>query len=220
VLVDDLVTRGVDEPYRLFTSRSEYRLIIRQDNALRRMLPVALAYGLLSDDECAIAHARLSAEDRALSIATTTSVRPDQVNAWLAERGTAALAHAIPASELAKRNEVSLAEILSRCAVGADLSIDALTSADLEIKYAGYFARERNAASRLRQMGEFALAANLPYETFRSLSTESRQKLAALRPASLAQAARVPGVSPSDLQNLVIEVERRRRSVTLSAPLA
>jgi tRNA uridine 5-carboxymethylaminomethyl modification enzyme len=184
------------------------------------MLPVALSHGLLRDDERAIADARLSAEDRALSTATTTSVRPDQVNAWLAERGTTALAHALPAAELAKRNEVSLAEIFSRCAVGADLSIDALTSADLEIKYAGYFARERNAASRLRQMGEFALAADLPYETFRSLSTESRQKLAALRPASLAQAARVPGVSPADLQNLVIEVERRRRSVTLSAPLA
>lgn len=220
VLVDDLVTRGVDEPYRLFTSRSEYRLIIRQDNALRRMVPMALGLGLLTSDERAIAEARVSAEDQALSIATTTSVRPEQVNAWLTERGTAVLAHAVPAAELAKRNEVTLAEIFSRCAVGADLPIDALTSADLELKYAGYFARERNAASRLRQMGEFALAKNLPYETFRSLSTESRQKLAALRPASLAQAARVPGVSPSDLQNLVIEVERRRRSVKLSAPIA
>jgi tRNA uridine 5-carboxymethylaminomethyl modification enzyme len=220
VLVDDLVTRGVDEPYRLFTSRSEFRLTIRQDNALRRLLPVALAHDLLRDDERALAEARIAAEDRALSLATTTSVRPDQVNAWLAERGTAVLAHAIPASELAKRNEVTLAEILSRCAVGADLPREALTSVDLELKYAGYFARERNATNRIRQMGEFSLAANLPYETFRSLSTESRQKLAALRPASLAQAARVPGVSPSDLQNLVIEVERQRRSVTANAPLA
>ena len=221
VLTDDLVTRGVDEPYRLFTSRSEYRLILRQDNALRRMLPVALAHDLLSDGERAIADAKLAAEDRALATASATSVRPDQVNAWLVSRGSAPLAHAVPAAELAKRNEVSLADVFAWCAVGGDLPLDALTSADLEIKYAGYFARERNAANRLRQMGEFELSSDLPYSTFRSLSTESRQKLAALRPTSLAQAARVPGVSPADLQNLVIEVERlRRRGVALSAPLA
>jgi tRNA uridine 5-carboxymethylaminomethyl modification enzyme len=211
----------VDEPYRLFTSRSEYRLILRQDNALRRMLPVALAHNLLRDVERVIADAKLAAEDRALSTALTTSVRPEQVNTWLVARGTAPLAHAVPAAELVRRNEVSLADVFAWCALGEDLSLDALTSADLEIKYAGYFARERNAAHRLRQMGEFELASDLPYAAFRSLSTESRQKLAALRPASLAQAARMPGVSPADLQNLVIEVERlRRRGAVLSVPFA
>ena len=91
------------------------------------------------------------------------------------------------------------------------LTRDALTAADLEIKYAGYFERERAAADRLREMGGMSLSPDLPYETFRSLSVESRQKLGALRPSSLAQAAGVPGVSPSDLQNLVVEIERLRR---------
>lgn len=211
VLVDDLVTRGVDEPYRLFTSRAEYRLTLRQDNALRRLMPTALAANLWSSDERACADARIASEREALALAGATSVRPESVNEFLAARGTARLAHAVPAIELAKRNEITLAEILNACDVGSHLTRDALTSADLEIKYAGYFARERFAADRLREMGTLPLAADLPYETFRSLSVESRQKLSTLRPSTLAQAAGVPGVSPSDLQNLVVEIERLRR---------
>ena len=97
------------------------------------------------------------------------------------------------------------------CGVGAELPGDAVVTADLELKYAGYFARERVAIDRMKLMSELSLSAELPYDTFRSLSLESRQKLAAARPPSLADAARISGVSPSDLQNLVIEVERLRR---------
>jgi tRNA uridine 5-carboxymethylaminomethyl modification enzyme len=211
VLVDDLVTRGVDEPYRLFTSRAEYRLTIRQDNALRRLMPTAIAQGLWTDRERARADARVAEEDEALALAAATSAKPARVNALLAERGTAALPHAQPLADLAKRTELSLGDLFVACEVGAHLSRDAIMSADLELKYAGYFARERAAADRIRAMGAFALAPDVPYETFRSLSLESRQKLAAVRPGTLAQAAGVPGVSPSDLQNLIVEIERLRR---------
>jgi tRNA uridine 5-carboxymethylaminomethyl modification enzyme len=95
--------------------------------------------------------------------------------------------------------------------LGTGIDDEALVTADLEIKYAGYFERERVQADRMRRMGDFALDADLEYEEMRSLSFEARQKLANLRPRSLAQASRIPGVSPSDLQNLVIEIERRRR---------
>jgi tRNA uridine 5-carboxymethylaminomethyl modification enzyme len=217
VLLDDLVTRGVDEPYRLFTSRAEYRLTLRQDNALRRLAPIALSSDLYRSDERATAEARLAADDTALALAATTSVRPDVVNEWLVAIGTTPLEHAVPAAELAKRNPVSLTALFARCGVGAELPREALVAADLEIKYAGYFARERAAVDRMKLMGDFPLASDLPYDAFRSLSTESRQKLAAVRPTTLAQAAHISGVSPSDLQNLVIEIERFRRRESAAA---
>jgi tRNA uridine 5-carboxymethylaminomethyl modification enzyme len=214
VLVDDLVTRGVDEPYRLFTSRSEYRLTLRQDNALRRMSEIAFTHGLLTGDERGLAERRLVAEDDALALAAATSVRPDVVNEWLVSVGSRPLEHAVRAVELAKRNEVTLAEVFARCGVGGELPEEALVSADLELKYAGYFVRERAAVERMRVMGSFELAADLPYSAFNSLSSESRQKLSSVRPSTLAQASRIPGVSPSDLQNLMVEIARVRSKRT------
>ena len=210
VLADDLTTRGVDEPYRLFTSRSEFRLTIRQDNALRRLAAVARDLGAFSDDEARIIDRRLEAEDRARDLAERTSVKPEQVEAILAAAGSAPLAHAVKMIDLARRQHVALSDLLGATGLDVDLPRDAVISADLEIKYAGYFERERAQVERMKQMGGFMLAADLPYADMRSLSSEARQKLAALQPRTLSQASRVPGVSPSDLQNLVIEVERRR----------
>ncbi len=211
VLVDDLVSRGVDEPYRLFTSRSEFRLTVRQDNALSRLAPIAIELGLFSDGELALVRRRDDDEVHALRIAQATSVRPDAVNALLHEAKTTGITAPARISELARRPAVGLRHLFAAAGVAENICNDAITTVELELKYAGYFARERAQAERLRQMGAFALACNLPYETFRSLSSEARQKLAVRRPATLAQAGSIPGVSPSDLQNLVIEVERLRR---------
>ncbi len=210
VLIDDLVTRGVDEPYRLFTSRSEFRLTVRQDNALGRLAPVALALGLYDERESEAAERRLAAEDEALALAEQTAVRPEQVDALLAGAGTTALAHPVRIIELARRQGVALDALFAAAGIGADLPRDAVVSTDLEIKYAGYFAREREQADRVKRMGACTLDADLPYAAMTSLTIEARQKLAAIRPATLAQASGISGVSPSDLQNLLIEIERRR----------
>jgi tRNA uridine 5-carboxymethylaminomethyl modification enzyme len=210
VLVDDLVTRGVDEPYRLFTSRSEFRLTVRQDNALRRLAPTAMALGMLNDAESAMVEHRLSAEARARDLAERTSVRPEAVNDLLAAAGSAPIPHAVKIVELARRQDVALRTLLDAAKVGADVPDEAAVTTDLEIKYEGYFVRERDQASRLRRMGDFTLDTNTDYDGMRSLSFEARQKLAAVRPLTLAQASRIPGVSPSDLQNLVLEVGKRR----------
>jgi tRNA uridine 5-carboxymethylaminomethyl modification enzyme len=133
----------------------------------------------------------------------------------LASTGGAAgapLEHSVKLIDVARRQGVSLAQLLAATGVGADLDRESVITAELELKYAGYFERERMQADRMRRLGGFALATDLPYDDMRSMSVEAREKLARIRPATLAQASRIPGVSPSDLQNLVIEVEKRRRT--------
>ena len=209
VLIDDLVTRGVDEPYRLFTSRSEFRLTVRQDNALRRLSPRAMALGMLSEREIGAVERRLEDEDRTLALARDTSAEPGVVDPLLRAAGSAPLAHAVRVAELAKRHGVSLDALMRSTGIRGDLSAEAVASAELELKYAGYFERERVQAARLQRMGDFALGADIAYDAMRSLSFEARQKLGMIRPSTLAQAARIPGISPSDLQNLVLEVTKR-----------
>ncbi len=211
VLIDDIVTRGVDEPYRLFTSRSEFRLTVRQDNAIRRLASIGIALGLYTDDERRVIDTRIDDEDRAAHLAAETSVRPEQVLALLERSGSAPLVHAVRILELARRQKISLAELFSTLGVADAPTGEAVITAELEMKYYGYFARERAAAVRLRRMGDVVLAPDLPYAEMTSLSLEARQKLALRCPSSLAMASRLSGISPADLQNLVLEVERWRR---------
>jgi tRNA uridine 5-carboxymethylaminomethyl modification enzyme len=211
VLVDDLVTRGVDEPYRLFTSRSEFRLTVRQDNALRRLGPIGSRVGLFDDRERDVIDRRLASEDTALRLATQTSISPELADPILVAAGSSPLPHAVKIEEVARRHGVTLSSLLEATGVLGDTDCDAVQTAELELKYAGYFAREREQADKLRQLGSLRLEATTPYLEFQSLSVEARQKLAAVAPATMAQAAGIPGVNPVDLQNLIIELEKRRR---------
>ena len=214
VLIDDLVTRGVDEPYRLFTSRSEFRLTVRQDNAVRRLGPIGMRLGIYSEAESGVVASRLEQEDSALRLAETTSISPSAAADILAKAGSSPLPHPVKIIELARRQDVLLSALLEAAGVANGIESEAMVTADLEIKYAGYFERERMQADRMRRMGDFSLDPDLEYSDMQSLSFEARQKLGGLKPISLAQASRIPGVSPSDLQNLVIEVERRKRLAT------
>jgi tRNA uridine 5-carboxymethylaminomethyl modification enzyme len=213
VLVDDLVTRGVDEPYRLFTSRAEFRLLLRQDNALTRLGPVADRLGMLTEVERRELERRLSQERSILQLANDTLVGPAEGNETLARAHSSPIAEPQRIAELVKRPRVSLVSLLQACGLSQEAQeVDAITSVEIQLKYAGYVDREREAARRLTELAEFRLPVGLPYRDMRSLSTEAREKLERIQPQSLAQAGRIPGISPSDLQNLVVEVIRRRRT--------
>jgi tRNA uridine 5-carboxymethylaminomethyl modification enzyme len=213
VLVNDLITRGVDEPYRLFTSRSEFRLTVRQDNALARLAPIANEADLFTDAERDVVASRLTAVRDALALAERTSMTPEVADPVLVAAGSRPLQHAVRAVELTKRQDISLQSLFDAAGVGADLPRDAVIGAELEIKYSGYFDKERSRAARLTAQGTLLLPASLQYDEIRTISIEARQKLARLRPATLAQASAIPGISPADLQNLMWEVRRQTTSI-------
>ena len=217
VLIDDLVTKGVDEPYRLFTSRAEYRLLLRQDNGPSRLGTLARSVGLLTPRQEDALKERLGEEERARAWFAGHVLTPEAAEPALRGRGGGVPAQPRRAQELLRRPGVTAEGLLHAAGEAAgedapDFDPDVLATIEIDVKYEGYVRREVERAQKLRAQADFEIPADAPYNDFETLSLEARQKLSHIRPQNLAQAGRIPGVSPADLQNLVMEVRRLRPS--------
>ena len=209
VLVDDLVTKGVDEPYRLFTSRAEFRLLLRQDNAPGRLGTLARSIGLLTAAQERALDRRLREESRAMAWFRDHAIPPEAANPVLEAARTAPIERPVRARELVRRPAVTARALLAAAEDAPVFCQDVLATVEIDTKYEGYVRRERDRAEKLRAQAEFEIPADAPFSEFATLSYEARQKLNRIRPANLAQASRIPGVSPADLQNLVMELRKR-----------
>lgn len=217
VLIDDLVNKGVDEPYRMFTSRAEHRILLRQDDADMRLTPLGHAIGLADDERLALMESKRQMRDCLLDALRDTTARAnDDTNSWLQSLGTAPLRQGVRLSDLLSRPDVGIADIIGRypeiAAIvdrfPADRRDEIAEAAEILVKYKGYIDRERSVADKLRRLEDMRLRDDLDYMSMQALSTEARQKLQRQRPATIGQASRIPGVSPSDVNILLLLMGR------------
>lgn len=215
VLIDDLVTKGVDEPYRMFTSRAEYRILLRQDNADIRLTPYAKKFGLASEERRKRFREKKENIDKIIGFCNNFSIKADRINAFLERSGSAPLHGGCKAMDLITRPEITLAAIAEEIAplqslistIGQDRE-ETVEAAEIAIKYNGYIARERALADKMQRLEAIKIKGRFNYAKLTQLSTEARQKLAAIDPDTLAQAGRIPGVSPSDISVLLVLLGR------------
>ena len=210
VLIDDLVTKGTEEPYRMFTSRAEYRLLLRQDNADLRLTPKGRDWGMVDDVRWARLQEKVERAASIRSVLDAAPALPAEVNELLESKGTSTLATKGRMAQLLTRPQLELADLMPFLELSDEDLADheALLDAEIEIKYAGYIAKEMEHVGKLSRLEETPLPVNFDYASMKALSMEARQKLAAVRPSTIGQASRVSGVSPADVSVLLVHLGR------------
>jgi|688.fasta_scaffold06870_18 tRNA uridine 5-carboxymethylaminomethyl modification enzyme len=213
VLIDDLITKGTEEPYRMFTSRAEYRILLRQDNADYRLVHKGHELGMISNDQLRLFEEKSSQVSATLKIAKNEGLAPDVINDFLVDRGSSPLSQQVKLSQLVSRPNISIVDLLPyteqlKTAVASQESLDVLEQVEILIKYEGYIQREQDNAEKFHRLESLKIPDDIDYDVFMSLSTEAKQKLKKIRPSTIGQAKRVSGVSPSDIQVLLIYLGR------------
>lgn len=215
VLIDDLVTKGVDEPYRMFTSRAEYRILLRQDDADMRLTERSFELGLASHERYSYFIEKKQQVERILRFCEDFSIKPDLINSALESLGTTPLHQGCKLVDLISRPQVSLSQLAPQIQSLQELLSqipnrreEIIEAAEVRLKYKGYIMRERQIAEKMKRLENIKIRGRFDYSTIHSLSTEARQKLQKIDPENLAQAGRIPGVSPSDINVLLVLLGR------------
>lgn len=216
VLIDDLINKGVDEPYRMFTSRAEYRILLRQDDADMRLTPIGHKIGLADDKRYRLAETKRELRDGIIELARRLTVHPAAVEELLKEVGTTPLRQGVKLFDLVQRPQLSLttlAPVVPQLrklidALPDDRREEIVEAAEILIKYEGYIAREQAIANKLHRLEEIRIPADFDFNALQNLSTEARQKLTNQRPATIGAASRIPGVSPNDINILLLTMNR------------
>lgn len=204
VLIDDLITKGVDEPYRMFTSRAEYRILLRQDNADERLTSLSYKIGLCGAYRYDAMIAKYSHVKSLVEYCDTHNVKPSQINPLLESKGSSPVIESRKISDIATRPEISVSDLLCFVPRGTKLSNEEVNSADVTVKYRSYIDRERQNADKMKHLEYVTIPAGFDFARVESLSIECRQKLERYRPETIAQASRISGVSPSDIMVLLL----------------
>ena len=211
VLIDDLITKGTDEPYRMFTSRAEYRLLLRQDNADYRLTPLAFDLGLVSRDRLEKVKEKYENTEKIISFLKNESVSPEEINHILSKKDTRAISQKIKIYQLLLRPQINIFDLSEAIPEFSDFLSDLnnkdseqLEEAEIQVKYEGYIQKESEIAEKLLKYENISLHPEFDYHRLKSLSSEAREKLSKIRPNTLGQASRISGVSPSDISVLIV----------------
>lgn len=213
VLIDDLVTKGVDEPYRMFTLRAEYRILLRQDNADIRLTPIGYKIGLISQ-KGTIVSAKNRLVESLVAFARGLSVKPDEINDCLKSLGCDPISQGRKLHDLLMRNNVTfdlLSGVLPKLGDflrEQEMDAEVVEEAEIQIKYKGYIEREKFIADKLHRLENIRIPADFDFHSMNALTIEARQKLTRIRPATIGQASRIPGVSPADVNVLLVKFGR------------
>jgi tRNA uridine 5-carboxymethylaminomethyl modification enzyme len=215
VLIDDLITKGVDEPYRMFTSRAEYRILLRQDNCDERLTEMGYNIGLASNERKVIFQKKTDEKSQVINFLKNYSIDPKTINTFLIDSGTSSIIQKVKLIDLAKRpqiNLIALSKFVSDFSALINTFItdidELLERAEIDIKYDGYIDRERQLAEKIKRLENIRILESIDFNLLKSISTEGRQKLSKIRPATVGQASRISGVSPSDISVLLVYMGR------------
>lgn len=216
VLIDDLVTKGVDEPYRMFTSRAEYRILLRQDDADMRLTPIGYELGLATQERYELMLSKKQQRDDLIEFCHAFLVKADRINDYLQSLGTAPLKASVRLFDLLLRPQISFENLMPAISalrkkvleIEEERRDEIVEAAEILIKYSGYIDRERLIADKIQRLENVKLGDKIDYESISSISIEARQKLSKIRPATIAQASRIPGISPSDINVLLLMMNR------------
>ena len=213
VLIDDIVTKGTNEPYRMMTSRAEYRLLLRQDNADLRLTEIGHDVGLISDERYERFLKKKENIEKEIERLRKTIVKPtEEVNKFLEEKGTTKLSTGSKLSEILKRTEIRYKDLKEIDTEMPDLSAQEKEEVEIQIKYEGYIKMEEEQVEKFKKMESKALSEDISYQEIKGLSLEARQKLDKIRPLSIGQASRISGVSPADINVLLIYLQMKNKS--------